>query len=331
MESRLRPAFLCMKEFELINRFFTGRGITRRDVDLGIGDDCALVTIPEGCQLAVTTDTLVEGVHFFSDISPKALGHRILAVNLSDLAAMGAEPAWISIGLTLPNVDETWLEQFTEGMHDIAEYYNVQLIGGDTTQGPLTITVCAKGIVPKGKALTRSGAKVGDWLYVTGDLGDAALAIEARKQGWELSDEDRSYAQKKFDYPAPQVAAGQVLRGLANSAIDISDGLLADLSHILTHSGVGATIHADKVPFSNALKNLPNEEVRLMLAMAYGDDYQLLFTVPDSNRVAVEKRLAEYGVTPTCIGQINANVGDVSLLYKDKPWPFPATGFEHFS
>ena len=320
-----------MKEFELINRFFTGRGITRRDVDLGIGDDCALVTIPEGCQLAVTTDTLVEGVHFFSDISPKALGHRILAVNLSDLAAMGAEPAWISIGLTLPNVDETWLEQFTEGMHDIAEYYNVQLIGGDTTQGPLTITVCAKGIVPKGKALTRSGAKVGDWLYVTGDLGDAALAIEARKQGWELSDEDRSYAQKKFDYPAPQVAAGQVLRGLANSAIDISDGLLADLSHILTHSGVGATIHADKVPFSNALKNLPNEEVRLMLAMAYGDDYQLLFTVPDSNRVAVEKRLAEYGVKPTCIGQINANAGDVSLLYKDKPWPFPATGFEHFS
>ncbi|MEL7477998.1 MAG: thiamine-phosphate kinase [Pseudomonadota bacterium] len=320
-----------MKEFELINRFFTGRGITRRDVDLGIGDDCALVTIPEGCQLAVTTDTLVEGVHFFSDISPKALGHRILAVNLSDLAAMGAEPAWISIGLTLPNVDETWLEQFTEGMHDIAEYYNVQLIGGDTTQGPLTITVCAKGIVPKGKALTRSGAKVGDWLYVTGDLGDAALAIEARKQGWELNAEDRSYVQKKFDYPAPQVAAGQVLRGLANSAIDISDGLLADLNHILTHSGVGATIHADKVPLSTALKNLPDEEVRLMLAMAYGDDYQLLFTVPDSNRVAVEKRLAEYGVTPTCIGQINANAGDVSLLYKDKPWPFPATGFEHFS
>jgi thiamine-monophosphate kinase len=320
-----------MKEFELINRFFTGRGITRRDVDIGIGDDCALVTVPEGCQLAVTTDTLVEGVHFFSDISPKALGHRVLAVNLSDLAAMGAEPAWISIGLTLPNVDETWMEQFTQGMHDIAEYYNVQLIGGDTTQGPLTITVCAKGIVPKGKALTRSGAKVGDWLFVTGDLGDAALAIEARTQGWELSGDDRRYVQKKFDYPAPQVAAGQVLRDLANSAIDISDGLLADLSHILTHSGVGATIHADKVPLSNALKNLPDEEVRLMLAMAYGDDYQLLFTVPDSNRVAVEKRLAEYGVTPACIGQINANAGDVSLLYKDKPWPFPATGFEHFS
>lgn len=320
-----------MKEFELINRFFTGRGITRRDVDIGIGDDCALVTVPEGCQLAVTTDTLVEGVHFFSDISPKALGHRVLAVNLSDLAAMGAEPAWISIGLTLPNVDETWMEQFTQGMHDIAEYYNVQLIGGDTTQGPLTITVCAKGIVPKGKALTRSGAKVGDWLFVTGDLGDAALAIEARTQGWELSGDDRRYVQKKFDYPAPQVAAGQVLRGLANSAIDISDGLLADLSHILTHSGVGATIHADKVPLSNALKNLPDEEVRLMLAMAYGDDYQLLFTVSDSNRVAVERRLAEYGVTPTCIGQISANAGDISLLYKDKPWPFPATGFEHFS
>jgi thiamine-monophosphate kinase len=320
-----------MKEFELINRFFTGRGITRRDVDLGIGDDCALVTIPDGCQLAVTTDTLVEGVHFFSDISPKALGHRVLAVNLSDLAAMGAEPAWVSIGITLPNVDEAWLEQFSEGLHDIAEYYNVQLIGGDTTQGPLTITVCAKGIVPKGKALTRSGAKAGDWLYVTGDLGDAALAIEARKQGWELSEAHRAYVQKKFDYPAPQVAAGQVLRGLANSAMDISDGLLADLNHILTQSGVGATIHADKVPVSDALKSLPDEEVRLMLAMAYGDDYQLLFSVPDSNRVAIEKRLAEYGVKPTCIGQINANAGDLTLLYKDKPWPFPATGFEHFS
>jgi len=331
LESRLKPAFFRMKEFELIQQYFKGKGVTRQDVDLGIGDDCALVNVPDDCQLAVTTDTLVEGVHFFSDISPKALGHRILAVNLSDLAAMGAEPTWVSIGLTLPNIDEDWLAQFSEGFHDIAQYFNVQLIGGDTTQGPMTITVCAKGIVPKGKALKRCGAKVGDWLYVTGELGDAALAIEARKQSWILTPEDKAYVQKKFDFPTPQVAAGQALRGIANSAIDISDGLLADLNHIITQSGVGATIHAEKVPISQAIQNLPDEEVRLMLAMAYGDDYQLLFSVSESHKVNAEERLAQYGVTATCIGQINANDGDVTLLYNNKPWPFPVTGFEHFS
>ncbi|BBN82434.1 thiamine-monophosphate kinase [Pseudoalteromonas sp. A25] len=320
-----------MKEFELINRYFTGRGISRRDVDLGIGDDCALVNVPENCQLAITTDTLVEGVHFFADIPPRALGHRIIAVNLSDLAAMGAEPAWISIGLTLPNIDTQWLEEFTDGMHEIAEYYNVQIIGGDTTQGPLTITVCAKGIVPNGKALTRSGAKNGDWIYVTGPLGDSGLAIETRKQGWSIDAEHLKNANERFHFPSPRVAAGQVLRGVATSAIDISDGLLADLSHILKQSSVGAVIHADKVPTSDALNSLSDVELRLKLALAYGDDYELLFTVSDDNKSMLETKLNQYGVEPVCIGQIVNNDGCIELFYNHQAWPFPEAGFEHFS
>ncbi|TMO70410.1 thiamine-phosphate kinase [Pseudoalteromonas aurantia] len=320
-----------MKEFELINRYFTGRGVTRRDVDVGIGDDCALVNVPDNCQLAITTDTLVEGVHFFADIPPRALGHRALAVNLSDLAAMGAEPTWVSLGLTLPKIDPEWLEEFTEGMHEIAEYFNVQIIGGDTTQGPLTVTICAKGTVPKGKALTRSGAKVGDWIYVTGNLGDAALAIESRKSNWPLSESDAASALKKFHYPSPRVAAGQALRSIASSAIDISDGLLADLSHILRRSGVTAQIHADKVPMSDALRRSVSQDQALKLALAYGDDYELLFTVSQDNKLIMESKLHQYGVEPICIGQIQAGNDDIELLYDNQPWLLPESGFEHFS
>ncbi|MCG9770418.1 thiamine-phosphate kinase [Pseudoalteromonas piscicida] len=320
-----------MKEFELINHYFKGRGIIRRDVELGIGDDCALVSVPAGNQLAVTTDTLVAGVHFFEDIPPRALGHRVIAVNLSDLAAMGAEPTWVSLGLTIPNADLEWLEAFTGGMHEIAEYYNVQVIGGDTTQGPLTITVCAKGIVPTGKALKRSGARVGDWIYVTGPLGDAGLAIESRKQGWTLEPKHYKVALEKFHYPAPRVAAGQVLRGLATSAIDISDGLLADLKHILRSSLVGAKINADKVPQSDALRSSLDEDARMRLALGFGDDYELLFTVNDNNKNAVETRLKQYGVEPVCIGQITANNGEIQLLKKGQPYQLSGLGFEHFS
>ncbi|TMP43658.1 thiamine-phosphate kinase [Pseudoalteromonas citrea] len=320
-----------MKEFELINRYFTGRGVTRRDVDVGIGDDCALVNVPDNCQLAITTDTLVEGVHFFADIPPRALGHRALAVNLSDLAAMGAEPTWVSLGLTLPKIDPEWLEEFTEGMHEIAEYFNVQIIGGDTTQGPLTITICAKGTVPKGKALTRSGANVGDWIYVTGNLGDAALAIESRKNNWPLSESDAASALKKFHYPSPRVAAGQALRGIASSAIDISDGLLADLSHILRRSDVTAQIHADKVPMSDALRHSIPQDQALKLALAYGDDYELLYTVSQDNKLIMESKLHQYGVEPICIGQIQPGNDDIELLYDNQPWLLPESGFEHFS
>lgn len=320
-----------MQEFELINRYFTNQPVSRRDVELGMGDDCALVNVPEGFSLAVTTDTLVAGVHFFDDISPKALGHRAIAVNLSDLAAMGAEPRWLSVSLTLPHIDPQWVEQFAAGMHAIASYFNVQIIGGDTSQGPLSVTVCAKGTIPQGKALTRSGAKNGDWIYVTGELGDAGVAIDAQKQQFTLEPEQLSALTKKLEYPTPRVAAGQALRGLASAAIDISDGLLADLQHILTRSGVGASIKVDAIPVSAALEQSLPLEQRWRYVLAYGDDYELLFTVPENHKAVIHAKLQQYGVEAVCIGQITNDEKRVALFYQDKPFTFEQAGFEHFS
>ena len=320
-----------MQEFELISHFFKGRGVARKDVALSIGDDAALLDVPDNCQLAVTTDTLVAGVHFFEDVDPKALGYRCLAVNLSDLAAMGAEPAWISVALTLPKADVEWLEAFTQGMHEIAEYYNVQIVGGDTTQGPLTISICAKGFVPKGAALTRSGANNGDWIFVTGNLGDAGLAIDAKYGKVSLTNEQFSLVNKAFDYPSPQVAAGQMLRGKATSCIDISDGLIADISHICDMSGVGALLFAENVPLSATLSDVLALESALGYAMAYGDDYQLLFTVPEAQRTAVEMSLKQYGVEISCVGQITANPGKIKVTLNGKPFTLITDGFKHFN
>ena len=320
-----------MREFELISRYFKGRGITRKDVKLGIGDDAAVMNVPENCQLVVTTDTLVEGVHFFKDMPPRALGHRALAVNLSDLAAMGAEPAWISLALTLPHADIDWLEEFTAGMHEIAEYFNVQIIGGDTTQGPLTISICAKGTVPKDKALTRSGAKNGDWIYLSGPLGDAGLAIEAHKGRFDVRPENLAKLKQRFEYPNPRVAAGQVLRNLASSCIDISDGLLADLKHILAMSMVGATIHVDKIPVSQALSESLTEDERWPFLLAYGDDYELLFTVPEDKKGMLDLSLRQYGVEAVCIGQIKGTEGQIELLNQGEKFIFVGQGYQHFA
>ena len=320
-----------MREFELISRYFKGRGITRKDVKLGIGDDAAVMNVPENCQLVVTTDTLDEGVHFFKDMSPRALGHRALAVNLSDLAAMGAEPDWISLALTLPHADIDWLEEFTAGMHEIAEYFNVQIIGGDTTQGPLTISICAKGTVPKDKALTRSGAKNGDWNYLSGPLGDAGLAIEAHKGRFDVRPENLAKLKQRFEYPNPRVAAGQVLRNLASSCIDISDGLLADLKHILSMSMVGATINVDKIPVSQALAESLTEDERWPFLLAYGDDYELLFTVPEDKKGMLDLSLRQYGVEAVCIGQIKGTEGQIELLNQGEKFTFVGQGYQHFA
>jgi thiamine-monophosphate kinase len=327
----MQIGFLAMQEFELISQYFKGRGVSRKDVSLSIGDDAALLDVPENCQLVVTTDTLVEGVHFFKDVDPKALGYRALAVNLSDLAAMGAEPAWISVALTLPDATAQWLEAFSQGMHQIAQYYNVQIIGGDTTQGPLTISICAKGFVPTGKALTRSGAKNGDWVCVTGDLGDAALAIDAKYGKISLSKEHFEQANKAFDYPSPQVAAGQMLRGKASSCIDISDGLIADLGHICEMSGVGAKLCVEDIPMSETLRTAVDYQSALSYAMSYGDDYQLLFTVPDTQLTAVEMSLKQYGVAISCIGQINTHKGQVDTILNGQPIDVAVAGYEHFN
>ncbi|HET8551846.1 MAG TPA: thiamine-phosphate kinase [Gammaproteobacteria bacterium] len=251
-----------MNEFELIQRYFR-RANSRADVALGIGDDAALIQPPPGHELAITTDTMVEAVHFPAGASARAVGFRALATNLSDLAAMGAAPAWVTLALTLPEADAGWLEHFAAGFFELAEAFNVTLIGGDVTRGPLTITVGAYGLVPEGKAVRRGGARPGDRIFVTGALGDAAVGL--RKYSPANDGRDR------YLYPQPRVAEGQALRGYATAAIDISDGLLADLGHLVEASGVGADIELARIPTA--------PEADPQTALTGGDDYELCFTV----------------------------------------------------
>lgn len=319
-----------MKEFEIIKHFFTKQAVHRKDVLLGIGDDCAVVSSTEKQDIVVTTDTLVAGVHFPLGTSPKAIGHKAVAVNLSDIAAMGAKPSWISLAITIPEVSDGWLSEFCAGVFELCEFYNVQLIGGDTTQGPLSITITAQGLTPEGKYLSRSGAKAGDWLYVTGELGDAALALQHHKDPF-LSDNDViEQVQKKLDYPKPRVLMGQSLREYASSAIDISDGLLADLGHICQASNVGANVVLDAVPLSDAMNKSQLFDDAILLALNGGDDYELLFTVSEDNKVAMETALSHAGAAITCIGQMNAT-RTISTTLNNKPVSINGAGFQHFS
>lgn len=319
-----------MKEFELIKRFFATHAFKRKDVIIGIGDDCALVSPPQKQNLAITTDTLVAGVHFPKDLNARAIGHKAIAVNLSDLAAMGAEPHWISLAITLPKADEAWLTDFCEGVFELCDYFNVQLIGGDTTQGPLSITVTAQGTVPDGKELTRSGAKVGDWLYVTGEIGDAALALQHRFKKVDVAEQYVADITEKLDYPRPRMLAGQALRAYASSAIDLSDGLIADLNHICQSSSVGANVVLDDLPISNALVNSLGKEKAYQLALSGGDDYELLFTVSETNRVGMETAIANTGTDVTCIGQLN-NSGKITTTLNNKPTSISIDRYQHFS
>ncbi|GAA6170889.1 thiamine-phosphate kinase [Colwellia sp. KU-HH00111] len=319
-----------MKEFEIIKQFFTQQAVRRKDVLLGIGDDCAVVSSTEKQDVVITTDTLVAGVHFPLGTSAKAIGHKAVAVNLSDIAAMGAEPSWISLAITIPEVNDTWLSEFCSGVFELCEYYNVQLVGGDTTQGPLSVTITAQGLTPEGKYLSRSGAKAGDWIYVTGDLGDAALALQHHNEPFLTDADVIEQVQQKLDYPKPRVLMGQSLREYASSAIDISDGLLADLGHICQASNVGANIVLDAIPMSEAMNNSQLFDDAILLALNGGDDYELLFTVSEDNKVAMETALSHAGAAVTCIGQMNAT-RTISTTLNNKPVSINGSGFEHFS
>lgn len=321
-----------MKEFELINSYFVDRGPKRKDVILGVGDDAALTKVPEDNLLVVATDTMVEGIHFFKDAPAKSIGHKCLAVNLSDFAAMGAEPAWASIAMTLPNSDEAWIKEFTDGLFEIAEYYNVQIIGGDTTQGPLTVTVSIKGFIREEKALLRSGAKIGDWVYVTGQLGDAALTVSNKLGQVDLDANLAALSEQKFNYPSARIAAGHVLRHAATSAIDVSDGLIQDLAHILKASDVSAELFVDKLPISPSVKSMLPEEKAIELALIGGEDYELLFTLPEEQKAFLEQNATAMGVEYTCIGQIKGAANSNITLFKDgEPYPMPSRqGFQHF-
>ena len=315
-------------EFELIKRHFTRPAA---NAVLGVGDDCALVDVTNGMDLAVSTDTMVSGTHFFPDVNPENLGHKALAVNLSDIAAMGGMPYWAMLALTLPNVDHDWLAAFAKGFFDLAQEYNVSLIGGDTTRGPaLVMTVTIMGEVPAGAALRRGGAKAGNDIWVSGNVGDAALAVAHRYGRIVLDATDYHEAVMRLYEPSPRVALGQALRGLATAAIDISDGLLADLTHICRLSGVGATVDLGSVPVSSiGMKHINSDEGRNAI-LAGGDDYELCFTAHPNSRESIEDLTDVLGIPITRIGQIKRGKG-VSLLGADgKPVKIDGRGYDHF-
>lgn len=309
---------MAQAEFDLIRRYFAVHKPQHRFTQLGIGDDCALLNLPADYQLAVTADTMVENVHFFADVEPELLGHKLLAVNLSDLAAMGAEPFAVTLALTLPKIDHAWLQAFSQGFIQLAQQHQVDLIGGDTTSGPLTLTVQAMGAVPKGKALLRSNAKVGDLIYVTGQLGDAGLGLKI-KQGYIC--DNPAPALARFNQPQPRVAQGLALRDVAHACIDISDGLAADLGHILEKSAVGASLDWDKLPLSAEVQRYIQQSGDWQLPLVAGDDYELCFTAP------AQSQLPDGCY---CVGVIEAKAG-LRILRDGQPQTLEVTGFEHFS
>lgn len=318
-------------EFSLIKQYFTSQPVKRKDVSTGIGDDCAILTVPEKQQVAISTDTLVSGIHFLPTISPEDLAYKALAVNISDLAAVGADPAWASLALTLPKVDNDWLEAFSRSLFALAEYYSIQLIGGDTTKGPLSLTITIQGLVPQGMALLRSGAKIGDWIYVTGLLGDSAAGLAVLQNRLQPSQpESRDYFITRHLRPQPRLLQGQALRSLASAAIDISDGLISDLNHILTASGCGARINLDALPYSTAMKSQVSKEQAEIWALSGGEDYELCFTVPEINRGALDIALAHTGADFHCIGQIMPIAEGIRYLREGKEVHPNLKGFDHF-
>ncbi len=312
-------------EFDLIRRWFT-RAPRHPGVILGVGDDGALLAPEAGRELAVTTDALVAGVHFFPDADPEALGHKALAVNLSDLAAMGAEPRWFTLALSLPASDEAWLTAFARGLWTLAEYAGIDLVGGDTTRAPqVVVTVTAAGVVPAGLALRRAGARPGDRIYCSGDLGGAALAVRARLAGRTPP----PAAAARLDRPTPRLELGRHLRGLASACIDCSDGLAADLGHVLSTSGVGARVRLSDLPLHADLAALPETEA-WDLALGGGDDYELIFTVPPARGDELRTRLAALDVPVRPIGVITAAPGLVLEAPDGRPYTVARTGHVHF-
>lgn len=329
-----------MGEFDLIQRYFSGPELqqSRRDVCVGIGDDCALITVPQGKQLAVSVDTSVVGVHFLPEAPAHSIGWRALAVSLSDLAAMGAQPAWFTLAISLPEVEETWLASFSKGMADLCQRYGIALVGGDTTRGELSMSVQVQGYVSHGAAWRRNGAKPGDIIYVSGKLGKAAAGLQVAQgflaQGRELPDlvaltdmetslsQSERQALKAYLYPEPRIDLLSVLSSRVSSAVDVSDGLLADLGHILSASGVGASLDGNRIPcFDRA--EFP-AEVCSQLALTGGDDYELCFTVSPQRRLELEVGASQRGIPLYPIGVVTTQLGIRGVSDSDR------SGFDHF-
>lgn len=313
-------------EFDLIDRI-VARIVTRDDVVLGIGDDAALLQPPAGMQLVVAMDTLNAGIHFPPDTAPADIGWKALAVNLSDLAAMGATPAWCTLSLSLPEPDAAWVDAFLDGFDALARQHAVALVGGDTTRGPLSVCVTAFGVVAPGRALRRDAARVGDDIWVSGTPGDAAAALAQ----WSAGGARDPVLRDRLDRPTPRVALGLRLAGLAHAVIDISDGLLADLAHVCRASGVRAEVDVDALPVSDALGEVaPDPDTRRALQASGGDDYELCFTAPVAQRDAIAAAALDASASVTRIGRIVEGQG-VLATADGAPWTPVRAGWDHFA
>jgi thiamine-monophosphate kinase len=319
--------FLLVSEFDLIRAFLTDIGPPRTDVALGVGDDCALLAIPAGQCLAVSIDTLSAGIHFFPDCDPSAIGHKSLAVGLSDLAAMGAEPAWSTLALTLPAEDDAWVRAFSAGFAALSNAHGIRLVGGDTTRGPLSVTVQAHGLVPADAAVRRGGARAGDLIGVSGTLGDAGLALRGLLAGERID----PWLRRRLEYPTPRVELGLALRGLATAMIDLSDGLAGDLGHILTASGVGAELHLERLPLSPQVAEVVARTGDWSLPLSSGDDYELCFCIP-TERVHEALDLAGVLDCPIqMIGRMRSEPGLVYRLPDGGLFTTHESGYDHFA
>jgi len=318
-----------MGEFDLIRRFFLRP--PGASTILGIGDDCALLRPPAAGQaLAISSDMLIEGRHFFAGTDPAAVGHKSLAVNLSDLAAMGAEPLGFTLAIALPAIDETWIGGFCRGLFELAEHHACPLVGGDTTRGPLAISITVFGQVPPKQALRRDRAQAGDQVWVSGPLGGAALAVSQRARGSGRGGREDERAARRLDWPQPRLALGRSLRGLAHAAIDLSDGLAGDLRHVLDASageeGLAAELVAEDIPLDPCLAQLPHDQA-LALALRGGDDYELLFTASPDAHLEIRGLCPEAGM----IGRLRAGRGILLAGRDGTVAPLEGTGFDHFS
>jgi thiamine-monophosphate kinase len=318
---------MSLGEFDIISKYFANRG-ARDDVPLGVGDDAAVIDTQPGRRLVVAMDTIVEGVHFLSGAAAEDIGYRALAVNLSDLAAMGAQPSWMLLSLSLPNADERWLDAFAGGLFELAGAHDVALVGGDTVRGPLVITVQVGGWIERDRFLTRSGAQPGDEIFVSGIPGEAAAGLSLLRRGAQ-QEEASARLRERFMRPTPRVDLGRALRTVASAAMDVSDGLLVDLEKLCAASGCGAQLDLDTLPASSAMQALFDEEECLQFALAGGDDYELLFCVTPANAAAARAR-SIVGTPVTRIGVMTAGKG-VRCLRKGHEYFAARAGYDHFA
>jgi thiamine-monophosphate kinase len=320
-----------MAEFSIIEEFCHGIGPDQAETKLGVGDDAAVIAVPQGMELAISTDTMVSGNHFFADVSADKLAHKIFAVNLSDMAAMGAEPKWATLALTLPEFDAAWFKAFSDSRKVMADRFKVQVIGGDTTQGPLSLSITIMGLLPQGQALCRSGAMLGDDVYVSNTVGDAALGLAILRGQTSLSGVDRETTVSALEAPVPRVALGQSLLGVASACLDISDGLVGDLGHIFKQSNLSIEINAELIPLSAAYRCFIDNGGNLDLALNGGDDYELAFTAHRNRRGEIANIADQQHITLTRVGTVVAKRPEaVAVSLNGVKYKLPSS-FEHFA